>query len=1086
MEQLSKTKTWGVARLMSLLLALVMLPAAQLLAQSVTLKGTVVDDLGDPVIGASVAVAEDTSKGALTNLDGEFTIPNAPAKGTLRISYVGMKTIEIPINGQTNFSITLHPDNELLDEVVVVGYTTQKRSEMTTSVAKLDNKVLESAPRSNAATALQGTIPGLRVSATTGQPGSTPSMVLRGGTDWNGGGSPLVLIDGVPGSFYALNADDIASIEVMKDAASTAVYGARAANGVIIVTTKKGKTGTSSIQVRAKLSTNTRPQDPMQYLSAPDYVRMNRLAIKRYQANIDPNGFEAYLSGNNGAATGNDILNGYYTIGELTKANEYLLKFPEWHSMDDPINPGKKLIFQDNHFFDSFFQPSFSQDYSINASGGNDKGTYYLGLGYLSDKGLVLGSSFTRFSGTFNGSYNITDKLRISSGVIYSLSNQNVPFDNIYNIFQRSAGLAPTTRKFYANPDGSNSDRPHPGYEFGFGNPLYYHDKFEQYNLEQRFTGNVSIDYKIIDQLTLTLRGSHFMINNNNESFNHAFVSKGSLNTTRKAGVGYDRTIRNQFTGTLNYRDTFREKHNLAVLLGTEYFINKYFESSASTKGSPTDIVHTLNAGAETDGKPTSSHSAYAIASLFGQINYDYDYRYLLGLTFRYDGTSRLAQQKYGFFPGISLGWNAHNETFYKESALKNYINTLKPRISYGVNGNVDVLGDYTVYGLYAGNGTYDSQSGYVNTVLPNFPLRWERSTTLNFGLDLGLLNNRITVTTEYFIRDVMDKLADKDLAYWSGFSTVKTNNGILQNRGIELAINADIIKTKDFYWSMGANFTSIKSYAKKLPNNGLEKNRQGGTEIVDPNDPKKTIWVGGQQEGERLGYDLVTAYIFDGVYKTQAELDKDKDRIVQFAKHKDKRFLGDARWKDLNGDGVIDGKDRKVMGRTTPWLIGGLNTNIGYKGFDLYIKTDFAIGHLMWNGRYIKGIAQTQGNQNGPVQILDTWSETNKDSNIPSYTFVDPQKNHQAGGGDQGSIDSGSSANLQKGDYLAIREVTLSYTYDKPLLGDMIKNVRLYLTGSNLHYFTAYNGSSPEYGASMMGAYPLPKTFTFGLNVTF
>lgn len=1076
---------WRLTGQFLTLVVLCLLPIS-LLAQSITVSGTVLDDTDLPLPGATVVVKGDSKNGVTTDPDGHFVLKNLSSNATLVVSYIGFRTHEEPLNGRTQLTIKLSTEDEVLDELVVVGYTTQKRSEMTTSIAKLDSKVLESAPRSNPASALQGTIPGLRVSSTSGQPGSTPTMVLRGGTDWNGSGSPLVLIDGVPGSFYALNSDDIASMEVLKDAASTAVYGARAANGVILVTTKKGSKGTSTIQFRTKLTTNTRPVDPMHYLGAEDYVRMNRLAVKRYRDNIDPNGFGPFLTGVNGAATGNNPLTSYYTTAYLTPENEYLLKFPEWHSIEDPLNPGRKLIFQDNDFSQSFYQRSFSQDYSVSAMGGNDKATYYLGLGYLDDKGLVIGSGFGRFSGTFNGSYQITDALKVSSGVIYAYSNQSLPYDNIYNLFQRSAGLAPTTRMWYPNDDGSNSDRPHPGYEIGFGNPLYYKDKFEAYNLEQRFTGNVQLDYKIIEPLSLMLRASHFSINNTNESFAHAYISKGNLNSNRGSSFGYGRTLRNQFTGTLNYRQTFMEKHNVSGLLGTEFFHNKSFGASAATKGSPTDLIHTMNAGAEADGKPSSSISEYAIASLFGQANYDYDYKYLLGLTFRYDGTSRLAENKFGFFPGVSVGWNLHNEDFYHGSAFSKYVRTVKPRISYGVNGNVDVLGDYTVYGLYAGAGTYDSKSGYINTALPNYPLRWERSTTLNFGLDLGFFDNRLTVITDYFIRDVKDKLADKTLAYWSGFSTIKTNNGTLQNRGIEMSLTGEVIRKKDFNWTLSANLSSIRSYAKQLPNNGQDKNRQDGTEIADPNDPTKTIWVGGLQEGERIGYDLVTAYVFDGVYKTQADLDEHKGRVVQFAKNKDTRFLGDARWLDLNGDNVIDSKDRRVIGRTTPWLIGGLSSDLNYKGFGLYVKTDFALGHLMWNGRYIKGIAQTQGNQNGPTAILDTWSEANPNSDIPSYTFTDPQKNHMAGGSDQGDQVNGSSANIQKGDYLAIREVTLSYTYNKPFLGDVVKSARLYLTGSNLHYFTKYDGSSPEQGASMSGAYPLPKTFTLGVNLTF
>lgn len=1067
-------------------LVLVLMPFSAF-AQLITVKGTVVDSQNEPVIGAAIAIMG-TPRGTVTNLDGEYVLNDVDPNATLRFSYTGMNTLEIKVNGRTVIDVVMEDNTTILDEVVIIGYSVQNRAQMTTSVSKLDTKVLESTPRSNPATALQGMIPGLKVTQNTGQPGKTPSMVLRGGTSFDGKGSPLVLIDGVPGSFYALNSDDIESMEVMKDAASTAIYGARAANGVILVTTKKGKVGHSSITFRSKLTSNTRPVDPMQYLGAEDYVKFNRMAVANTQmVRNDPNYLNAFKVGSNGAATGNNATNSIYTTMYLTDQNRYLLGHPGWMAIKDPLDPTKEIIFQSNDLSDLFYQESYAQDYSLSFDGGNDKSTYYLGLGFLDDKGLAIGSGFKRYSGTFNGSYKITDKLKVSSGIIYAHSSMDKPYTSIYNLFQRSAGMAPTTRKFITNPDGSDSDEYHPGTNLSFGNPLYYHDKFERSNLEQRLTATASLDFYATDKLTFTLRGSHFTMNNSNESFNRAYLNGGSLNTERVAGVSHDRTVRNQLTALANYRDTFKDKHNLHALLGAEYFHDKGFSMNASTRLSPTDLIPTMNMGAEAKGKPSSFFTEYAINSIFGQVNYDYDYRYLLGLTFRYDGTSRLGNNKYGFFPGFSLGWNVHNESFLKESDLIKYVSRLKPRLSYGVNGNIDVLDNFGVFGKYSPTNVYNSETGYANTLLPTLDLKWERSTTLNFGLDLGLFNNRITIIADYFIRDVMDKLADQTLPIWTGFSGIKTNNGTLQNRGIEFQLNAEAIKTKDWNWNLGLNLTSVKTYAKKLPENGIEKNRQGGTEIWKPGSTNETIFVGGLQEGERIGFDLITAYVFDGVYQTQAELDAHKDRRVDFAFNPNKRFLGDSRWKDINGDGIIDSRDRVIIGRATPTLVGGFTSDLSYKGFALFVKTDFAVGHYLINGRRVKGLAQTQGNQNGPLEIRDSWTPENPTSNIPRYDLVDPQNNHKAAGSDQGDMTNGSSRNIEKGDYLALREVTLSYTLNKHLFNGFLKNARLYLTGSNLHYFTKYSGSIPEENVgSDTGRYPLPKTFTLGVNLTF
>ncbi len=1057
--------------------------SGQLFAQK-DITGRVTDSAtGEPLPGVSIVISG-TIQGTITDFDGNFELSVPEENNQLVFSMIGYSRKTVTLDGSTTLNISLQESITALEEIVVTGYSTQVRSQMTTSVSKLDTKVLESVSRSNAATALQGTIPGLRVTQTTGQPGSTPSLQLRGGTGFDGSGSPLILIDGVPGSFYALNADDIESMEVLKDAASTAIYGARAANGVIIVTTKKGKRGKTNINFRAKYTSNNKPSDPMNYLRAADYVKFNRMAVANSRmVENNPRAWTAFLEGNNAAATGNNTTNSIYTTMFLDDTNRYLLGYDGWQSMVDPVT-GKELIFMDNKMNDLFYQSSSTQDYSLSFDGGNDKSTYYLGLGYMDDKGLVFGSNFKRISGTVNASYNITDDFKISSNIIYAHSNLKQPFDNLYNLFQRTAGLAPTSRIYNNNPDGSLSDEYQPGTYLGFGNPLYYRDKFPKSNLEQRLTASIQGDYTFLNNFRLTLRGSHFTINNSNEAFNKAYLSSGVLNTNRVSSASHARTQRNQLTALLNYNARI-DKHNISALLGSEYFNEKVFNLSAATRYSPTDLIYTMNVGSEAQGVPSSSHTEYAIASMFGQLNYDYDYKYLLGLTFRYDGTSRLANNKYDFFPGISTGWNIHNENFFKVSEVRNVISTLKPRVSYGVNGNIDILSNFGVFGIYGLTGVYDSQTGYVNTHLPIVDLKWERSTTLNFGLDMGFFDNRINFMADYFIRDVQDKLANLTLPLWTGFSSILTNNGTLQNRGLEIELNADIISYKDFRWNLGTTFFTVKNYAKKLPSNGVEKNRQGGTEIYDPK-TGETKYVGGLQEGERVGTDLITAYEFDGVYQTQADLDEHADRTVAFAWNKKKRFLGDTRWKDQNGDGVIDYKDRIVIGRTTPSFVGGVTTNLTYKNFDLFVKGDYAVGHYIVNGRRVKGIAQTQGNQNGPLEIRDSWTPENPTSNIPRFDLVDRQKNHLAAGWDQGDLANGNSRYIEKGDFFALREVTLGYNLSGDKVNNAFQNVRLYFTAANLAYFTGYSGALPESGGNDLGSYPLPKEFTFGLNITF
>lgn len=590
---------------------------------------------------------------------------------------------------------------------------------------------------------------------------------------------------------------------------------------------------------------------------------------------------------------------------------------------------------------------------------------------------------------------------------------------------------------------------------------------------------SVGINWDLTDDLAVAVTASHFTINNHNDRFNKAYMNGGTLITTRNASNALERTLRNQVTATLNYNKVFGN-HTFDLLGGTEYYQDNYFESWAGTKGSPTDFIYTLNAGSEADGVPSSFETEHRIVSLFGRLNYDFDDKYLLSLTFRQDGSSRLGNNKFGFFPGASFAWNAHKEPFFQNLGISDVVSNFKPRISYGVNGNIEVLGNYQVFGAYGSQGVYDGQTGYANTGLATPDLQWERSTTLNFGLDLGLFNNRISLIGEYFIRDVNDKLADLTLPYWTGFSSITTNNGTLRNKGIELQLNANIIQTEDFTWNFGATMSHIKNYVVDLPENDNENNRQDGYQIYNPSSGELE-WVGGLQEGQRVGNDMIVTYVQDYIYANQAEVDAHATRQDDLLPTATQRYPGDVAWKDFNGDNIINSYDRKVIGRTTPDFVGGFTTSFKYKGIGLYVKTDFATGHMAYNHIRGKGIAQTQGNLNQDALVLQSWTPENTDTDIPRFVFTDVQGNFFRGG--EGNINSNF---WEKADYLALREVTLSYDVPTAAFDDKIQALSLYLTGSNLHYFKSYSGDSPEEGGYQYGEFPMPVTLTLGLNLTF
>lgn len=1059
-------------------------------AQETQITGTITDEQGVPLPGATVLV-KGTSNGAQSDFDGNYAIV-ASTGDTLVFSYIGFTAKEVVVSNESTIDIVLSQSTAMLDEVVVTGYGSQSRSTLTSSVSKLDTKVLESATRSNPATALQGTVAGLRVTNTSGQPGSTPQVVLRGGTNFSGNDAPLILVDGVPSSFYALNSDDIESMEVLKDAAATAIYGARSANGVILITTKKGKAGRSSINYKYRYSINNERND-QQYLGAADHINYNRQSIAWFrEATNNPGAFGAFLDGNQSAGTGNNTTNDPFTTQLLTADNQYLLNQPGWTSIPDILNPSQQILFYDNKGVgDRIYQNSESKDHYLSFDGGNEKGTYYLGLGLLDNQGLILGSGFKRYSGKFSGSYKVADNVEVNSNILYSHSNLNLsPLGSEDTVFRRFQGQAPTARTYDSNPDGTWSDQYAVGQNQGFGNPLYYQDKFVRKNLEQRLQFSAGIDWDILDDLTLSLKGSHFAINNHNESFNRAYrtgSTTGPLRTGREASVSLDRTLRNQLTGTLNYTKRFGD-HNINALIGAEYFKDNFFETNAGTRNSPTDLIETLNAGAEANGIPYSFETEYVITSTFGRLLYDYDNRYLVGFTFRNDGSSRLGNNKYGFFPGVSLGWNAHNEGFFQDSGLSKTITKLKPRLSYGVNGNQDVLSNYGVYGSYGSQGVYNGQTGYANTSLATLDLKWEKATTFNVGLDVSLFDNRLSLIADVYTRDIKDKLASLTLPYYTGFSGILTNNGTYRNKGVELQINGDIIRKEDFTWSMGATFTRNRNYVVSLPENDNDLNRQGGSLIWNP-DTGQEEWVGGLQEGQRYGGDLVVAFEQEKIYANQAEADADNSITDEYAPaaSRNQRWAGDVKWVDQNGDGVINNLDRKVIGRTTPDFVGGLNTSITYKNFSLFVQTDFATGHLVWNHIRNKGYGQTQGNLAQPIEVGDSWTPENTDTEWPRFVFVNGTKNVWRGNESVASLQTeGNEQFWEKGDYLALREVTLRYSFPSEYFNDVIKRLSINVTGSNLHYFKSMSGDTPEVGGVQYGEFPVPKTITIGLNVTF
>ena len=1070
-------------------------------AQSLTVTGVVVDNTGQSAIGATV-VEEGTDNGTITNLDGQFTLTVEKGK-TLVISYVGFATQRVRVTSEKQLKIILHEDSELLDEVVVVGYgVKQKRSTMTTAISKMDQKVLQNAALSNAAQALQGTVSGLRVTNTSGAPGSAPTIVLRGGAGIESAGSPLVVVDGVVRSMSDINPSDIESIQVLKDAASTAIYGARANNGVILVQTKKGKAGHTQVSYKFKGGMNF-ARKGYEYMDAENYIRFGRLGRMHSGGSItdidNTRGYGAVYGANNPEQ---------YSIRYLD-GNENLLQ-EGWKQMTDPVT-GRQIVFKDygTTLRDEVYKdPAFTQDHYLSFNGGSEKGTFAASLGYYSEDGTVKGTEYRRFSGTLNGNYKVLPILNIKGGVSFSTSTApELYYDDMADLFERMQSMEPTWKPFF--DDGS----PNYGYGKRDGNPLYWLDKLTNKNNTRKTTLNIGADLELVkDKLFLRENSSIYYEDYTRELFDKEYRDYWNVNTERKASFAYQRTIQQQHSVQLEYTDTFKENHNFSAMLGGEYFENQYTEYSGSGQGAPFDDIPTLNASGNENMTAYSYREGYRIASFFGRVTYDYKRRYLFTAVARYDGISRLSDNRWGFFPGVSAGWNIHEETFFHDSPIANVVSTLKPRISYGINGNVNGISNYDVYGLYgqaSGTHPYNGVNGILNTAVINSQLRWEKSKSFEAGLDLGFLNNRFNLILDYYNRTTSDLLTDVNLPGYTGFDSFKTNLGTLRNSGFEVEGNLNLITNpKGFNWNFSFNASYVFNKIVKLPDNGNENNRQGGSQVWDPAS-QQVIWVGGYQEGHTLGD--IYAY-------QQVKILRDENEVAQLAGNRidmiaglygpnvseadRQRYgltkpieAGDVLWADLNGDNVIDQLDRVKVGNIYPKWTGGFSTTLSYKNVSLYGRFDFAVGHTILNMVAMRSIGQSVGFKNIIADGLDCWTAENPDTDLPKSYYDDStnKKNiyRDTAGSDITSVDNRSSRFYEKGDYLALRELTLSWKLPAKWISKIhITDASLYVTGQNLFYITGYSGTSPEaplvYPGVDTGRYPTPRTVLVGASVSF
>ena len=1078
-------------------------------AQTKKITGQVIaGDDHSPIPGVSITI-KGTSSGTQTNVDGVFSL-QAASNAVLVFRTIGYDTQEVLVGDKTIINITLHAENKNLNEVLVVGYGTQSRATTSSAVAKLDNQVLATAPRSNIASALQGTVSGLQVITTSGAPGTSPTIILRGGASINNPAGPLIVVDGVVRSYNDIPAEDIASIDILKDAASTAIYGARANNGVILITTKRGKAGTGEINYKFTTGFNQERQG-YSFLDAQDYIYYGRLG------GVNSGRTLAAINASRGYGLLTDPANlATFDIQAETPGNIGLLQ-QGWQDMDDPANPGNRIIFKDHNgqVANALFRNTQTEDHYVSASGGDDKATYYASFDYYNEPGVVVGASYHRYSGNFNGSYKVKPNVLVSSGMTFTTSSEygslgaNNSNGNDANTFYRSLSLWPTFNPWL---DAAHT-QPNPGNGGTTdGNPLYTIATNKASNIIDRIAGNASIKWDIAKGLSASFTGAGVLVTTENQTFQDAQQTYANVfavpqtysSVSRPAIATYSRNFEQQYDLDLNYSKSIG-KHNFSVLVGAEYLDNISYNNSVEGTGAPTDLISTVNASTLfTATGNTSGDAENRLISTLARVNYDYDQKYLFTFVLREDGASQLAYaQRIGFFPGMSAGWNVQKEDFFQNSVVSKVISTLKPRVSYGENANLGALGNYDVQGIYNTTTAYNGLGGITSGTPANPVLKWETSKSIDAGFDLGLFHDRITLIAEYYNRKNSNLLTSIPLPSYLGYSSLETNDGTYQNTGFEFTLKANIINNPGgFRLDFGATASFDKNKVLQLPNNGNVNNRQGGLQIWNPK-IGALQYVGGVQQGQPLGQ--VYAYKELGVFANAAQVQAVAgNRVDNIANITGPNLAagagghitpGDVNWEDVNGDGIIDSRDQVYIGNIFPTWHGGFNLNAAYKNFSFYARFEYSGGNVIYNDFEARSLGQYQGTFNMISLMKDSWTPTNTNTMIPKDYYADQvvgskQNYTRANNASNSNVNSNNSYFYQSGNYLAAREFTLSYDFSKALLAKThaFSRLRIYASGNNLFYIKNTSIPDPEAPSNgiYIGGYPVARTYVLGAQVSF
>lgn len=957
--------------------------------KAITGKVTGTDGMGLP--GVTVLVTG-TSTGTVTDLDGFYKLSISQG-ATLRFSYIGYATQEIPVQSQTTIDVVLAEDISLLNEVIVIGYGTQKKADLTTAVATVGEEVIKERPIVSPVEALQGKAAGVQVVQPSGKPGADLSVRVRGSTSVLAGNEPLYVVDGVPTTdISGLNPSDIESMTVLKDASSAAIYGARAANGVVLVTTKRGK------------------------------------------ENIPVVSFSTYFG-----------------ASKLRKTIDVLNTF-DYRELINEIQPGSldPAATDFGVWSDSVFGTGTKQSYQLSVAGGSEKTRYFVSGGYLSDQGIIEPARFDRTSFRINLDNDINRWLKIGTNLNIVHSRTKDTPDNASSgrggVIMSTLNTPPFLHIWKDDSAGWWYD-PNP-FQPSWENPVAYMDGPDQESIDNRLFGNITGDVRIIEGLNFK---TNFGIDVNHHQWDYYLNGINTNYGRDNNGIGRSDKYNGTtwlWENTLNYTKMFG-KHNLAALIGESTQKFKGNDSYISGNDFPDDInVTTLNAANSISA--STDIQEWALASIFGRVMYNYNSKYYLTVSVRRDGSSKLAHH-WGTMPSFSAGWRISAEPFMQNV---DFIDDLKLRGGWGKNGNQEGISNYSRYGLisYYRRPTTNPLSGpsAVQTTYGNPDLRWETTAQSNIGFDLTILRNRITLSVDAYLKKTSDVLLNVQLPSTSQISSIQTNAGDIENRGIEFNINS-INLDKVFKWSTEFNMSFNKNEVTALKFPGPYYFGR----IYSNNQDVSIVQV-----GSSLG--TFYGYVSEGV---------DPE-------------TGDMIYKDLNNNGIFDSGDRTVIGDAQPDFTFGFTNVLTYKQFDLNFFFQGSVGNDIYNATRID-LEGMFDSKNQSVAVLDRWTPENRDTDMP----------RAIGKGNVYNVYN-STRFVENGTYVRLKSITLNYRIieNNPKI-KAIQGLSVYLTGQNLLTFTSYSGFDPEvnaFGTSATelgidyGTYPQSMTLILGLNVTF